>query len=55
MQALNAPTPGNTTPRADLNLADIAGDQRVEADPLQPFLHAAQIAHPVIDNRNHIS
>ncbi len=37
-----------------LNLADVAGDHGFEADALQPLLHAAQIAHPVIDNRNHV-
>ena len=37
-----------------MNLAHVAGNHRFKADALEPFLHAAQIAHPVIDNRNHV-
>ena len=37
-----------------LNLAHVAGNHRFKADALEPLLHAAQIAHPVIDNRNHV-
>jgi hypothetical protein len=37
-----------------LNLPEIAGHHGFKTDALESLLHAAQIAHAVIDNRNHI-
>src|SRR5262245_13226676 len=37
-----------------LNPVDIPRDQSVEAGALQSLLHATQIAHAVVDNRDHV-
>src|SRR5262245_60706578 len=48
----SANTGQHDSPRRE-NLARIARHQGVEADALQALLHTAQIAHAVIDDRDH--
>ena len=52
MQAPNAPTPGSTTPAARSIAADVARDLGAHADALEALLHAAQVAHAVVDDRD---
>ena len=37
-----------------LNLSGIARDDGLKTDALKAFLHAAQIAHTVVNDRDHI-
>ena len=53
MASSKAPTPGRTTRSGAVDRGRIAGDRRFVPDLLEAFLHATQIAHAVVDYRDH--
>ena len=53
MASRNAPTPGSTIFSAICQHGRIAGDRRRVPDALERLLHAAKVAHAVVDDGDH--
>ena len=53
MASSKAPTPGSTTFVGRGHHGRVAGDHRLVPDLLEALLHAAKVAHAVVDDGDH--